>query len=82
MRKAERRKGVLGFSRRGETLVVDMDQVTGLAQRDKNQGAALIIQQFEDHKPADLAAAMMELSPSRSAEIAAALDDERLADVL
>jgi len=82
VRKAERRKGVLGFSRRGESVVVDLDQVTGLAQRDKQQGAALIIQQFVDHKPADLAAALMELSPSRSAEIAAALDDERLADVL
>ncbi len=82
VRKAERRKGVLGFSRRGEALVVDLDQVTGLLQRDKNQGAELIIQQFADHKPADLAAAMLELSPSRSAEIAAALDDERLADVL
>jgi CBS domain-containing protein len=82
VRKAERRKGVLGFSRRGEAVVVDVDQVTGLAQRDKNQGAALIIQQFADHKPADLAAALMEMAPSRSAEIAAALDDERLADVL
>lgn len=82
VRKAERRKGVLGFSRRGESVVVDVDQVTGLAQRDKNQGAALVIQQFVDHKPADLAAALMEMSPSRSAEIAAALDDERLADVL
>lgn len=82
VRKAERRKGVLGFSRRGESVVVDVDQVTGLAVRDKNQGASLIIQQFVDHKPADLAAALMEMSPSRSAEIAAALDDERLADVL
>jgi len=82
VRKAERRKGVLGFSRRGEAVVVDVDQVTGLAQRDKNQGAAMVIQQFADHKPADLAAALMEMSPARSAEIAAALDDERLADVL
>ncbi len=53
-----------------------------LRKRDKNQGAALVIQSFVDHKPADLAAALMEMSPSRSAEIAAALDDERLADVL
>ncbi len=82
VRRAERRKGVLGFSRRGEALVVDVDQVTGLSTRDKNQGAALVIESFEDHKPADLAAALMEMSPSRSAEIAAALDDERLADVL
>ncbi len=82
VRKSERRKGVLGFPRRGESVVVDVDHVTGLAQRDENQGAELVIQSFSDHKPADLAAALMEMSPSRSAEIAAALDDERLADVL
>ncbi|WP_062069765.1 magnesium transporter MgtE N-terminal domain-containing protein [Demequina sediminicola] len=82
VRKAERRKGVLGFSRRGEALVVNVDEVTGLLSRDQVQGAQLVIQSFVDHKPADLAAALMEMSPSRSAEIAAALDDERLADVL
>ncbi|MDE0572549.1 CBS domain-containing protein [Demequina sp. B12] len=82
VRKQERRKGVLGFSRRGEALVVDVDEVTGLLRRDQVQGAQLVIQSFADHKPADLAAALMEMSPSRSAEIAAALDDERLADVL
>lgn len=82
VRRAQRRTGVLGFSRRGEALVVDVDQVTGLSVRDKNQGASLVIEAFSDHKPADLAAALMEMTPSRSAEIAAALDDERLADVL
>ncbi|MFV0286560.1 MAG: magnesium transporter MgtE N-terminal domain-containing protein [Demequina sp.] len=82
VRKAERRKGVLGFSRRGEAVVVRLDDVTGVWKRDELQGAQLVIQSFADHKPADLAAALMEMSPSRSAEIAAALDDERLADVL
>lgn len=82
VRKAERRKGVLGFSRRGEAVVVAIDEVTGLMRRDEVQGAHLVIQTFADHKPADLAAALMEMSPERSAEIAAALDDERLADVL
>lgn len=82
VRKGERRRGVLGLSRRGEALVVDVDAVTGLATRDAMQGAALVIQSFADYKPADLAAALMEMSPARSAEIAAALDDERLADVL
>ena len=82
VRKAERRKGVLGFSRRGEAVVVELDEVTGLMKRDEIQGAQLVIQSFADHKPADLAAALMEMSPERSAEIAAALDDERLADVL
>ncbi len=82
VRKAERRKGVLGFSRKGEGVVVEIDEVTGLMRRDEVQGAHLVIQTFADHKPADLAAALMEMSPERSAEIAAALDDERLADVL
>ncbi|WP_084038323.1 magnesium transporter MgtE N-terminal domain-containing protein [Demequina sp. NBRC 110053] len=82
VRKAERRKGVLGFSRRGEAVVVGLDDVTGVMKRDEVQGAQLVIQRFADHKPADLAAALMEMSPARSAEIAAALDDERLADVL
>lgn len=82
VRKAERRKAVLGFSRRGEAMVVELDQVTGLMKRDEVQGAQLVIQSFADNKPADLAAALMEMSPERSAEIAAALDDERLADVL
>jgi CBS domain-containing protein/sporulation protein YlmC with PRC-barrel domain len=82
VRKEERRRGVLGLSRRGEAIVVDVDGVTGLTRRDQMQGAALVIQSFADYKPADLAAALKEMSPSRSAEIAAALDDERLADVL
>lgn len=82
VRKAERRKGRLGFSRRGEAMVVELDEVTGLMKRDELQGAQLVIQSFANHKPADLAAALMEMSPNRSAEIAAALDDERLADVL
>src|SRR5690554_417070 len=82
VRKAERRKGVLGFSRRGEAVVVELDEVTGLMKRDEIQGAQLVIQSFANHKPADLAATLMKMSPDRSAEIAAALDDERLADVL
>jgi len=82
VRSAARRKGVLGFSRRGETFVVDADAVSDIAVKDKLQGAALVIQTFANHKPADLAAALMEMSPQRGAEIAAALDNERLADVL
>ena len=70
VRSGERRRGVLGFSRKGASSVVDLDEVTGLATRDKTQGAALVIQSFADYKPADLAAALMEMSPARSAEIA------------
>lgn len=82
VRRGERRKRTLGLSRRGEGLVVDIGDVTGIAERDEVQGTALIIQSFADYKPADLAAALMEMSPTRSVQIAAALDNERLADVL
>lgn len=82
VRKQERRKNVLGFTRRGEGKVVDIDDVTGLATADERQGAVLVIESFANHRPADLAAAMREMDPGRAAEIAAALDDERLADVL
>jgi Mg/Co/Ni transporter MgtE len=82
VRKGERRKGPLGLPRRGEGLVVDIDAVSGLADPDEMQGAALIIQSFANYKPADLAAALREMTPARSVEIAAALDNERLADVL
>jgi CBS domain-containing protein len=82
VRGQKRRKGPLGLSRRGEGVVVDTDAVTGLDDPDAMQGAALILHAFADYKPADLAAALLEMSPARSAEIAAALDNERLADVL
>lgn len=82
VRPKKRRKGPLGISRKGEGTVVDVDAVTGLAEADAMQGAALILHAFADYKPADLAAALLEMSPARSVEIAAALDNERLADVL
>jgi CBS domain-containing protein/sporulation protein YlmC with PRC-barrel domain len=82
VREKRRRTGPLGLTRRGQGVVVDVDAVTGLADPDAMQGATLIIQAFADYKPADLAAALLEMSPARSVEIATALDNERLADVL
>jgi CBS domain-containing protein/flagellar motility protein MotE (MotC chaperone) len=76
------RKGGGGFRRRGETLMVDWAEVTGLAQPEPNQGAAALLATFEKMRPADLAGALHDLSPKRRAEVAAALDDEMLADVL
>ena len=76
------RRGMLGFSRKTQSSVVEIDAVVGLGGKTGTQGAALVIQSFADYKPADLASALLEMSPTRSAEIAAALDNERLADVL
>ena len=76
------RKGGGGFRRRGETEVVRWDEVTGFAQLEQNQGAASLLATIDKMRPVDLASVLHDLTPKRRAEIAAALDDERLADVL
>jgi flagellar motility protein MotE (MotC chaperone)/sporulation protein YlmC with PRC-barrel domain len=77
-----RRGGGGGFRRRGGTVVVDWAEVTGLAEPEANQGAASLLATYEKMRPADLARALHDLSPKRRVEVAAALDDEKLADVL
>ncbi len=78
-----RREGQRGLvRRRGPTLVVPVDAVTGLAGSTEEQGAARLLEAYEDLRPADLADALHELGDSRRLEVASALDDERLADVL
>jgi Mg/Co/Ni transporter MgtE len=79
------RTGRRGLRRRGETHVVDWTHVHGLTPTDLNlpgQGVAQALQQFEGMRAADVANALRELPGKRRDEIAAALDDERLADVL
>ncbi|MDY6807905.1 MAG: CBS domain-containing protein [Actinomycetota bacterium] len=79
------RTGRRGLRRRGETHVVDWTHVHGLTPTDLNlpgQGVAQALQQFEGMRAADVANALRELPAKRRDEIAAALDDERLADVL
>lgn len=68
--------------RRGETLVVDWESVSGFLAPEEEQGAAGLIAAFDQRRAADLAHVVHELSPKRRAEVAAALGDERLADVL
>jgi len=68
--------------RKGETLTVDWSSVTGFALREEDQGAANLLATFEQLRPADLANVLHHLSEKRRAEVAAALDDERLADVM
>ena len=71
-----------GLRRKGETLTVDWSAVTGFALREEDQGAANLLATFEQLRPADLANVLHHLSPKRRSEVAAALDDERLADVM
>jgi flagellar motility protein MotE (MotC chaperone)/sporulation protein YlmC with PRC-barrel domain len=77
-----RASGGLRSRRRGEVLQVEWDEVSGFSLPEDGQGAANLLAVFEKLRPADLAGVMHDLSGKRRAEIAAALDDERLALVL
>jgi CBS domain-containing protein/sporulation protein YlmC with PRC-barrel domain len=68
--------------RRGETLLVDFEDLTGFGVVEQRQGAANLLAAFEELKAADLAEVIRELTPKRRLEVASALEDERLADVL
>ncbi|WP_462188984.1 MULTISPECIES: magnesium transporter MgtE N-terminal domain-containing protein [unclassified Frankia] len=72
----------VGRGRRGEVKTVAWDEVTGFSLPEEGQGAANLLAAFEKLRPADLASLLHDLSEKRRAEVAAALDDERLADVL
>ncbi|QAY70201.1 magnesium transporter MgtE N-terminal domain-containing protein [Xylanimonas protaetiae] len=82
VRRREPGRSTLGLRRRGATMVVGIDAVSTLAAGGRGQGAAALIEAYEDLRPADLADALHELGDARRLEVAAALDDERLADVL
>ncbi|HYO86369.1 MAG TPA: CBS domain-containing protein [Dermatophilaceae bacterium] len=68
--------------RRGETMLVDVTDVTGLLETDQDQGAASLLKRYMDLKPADLAEIIHDLQPHRRVQVATALNDEKLADVL
>lgn len=80
VRRTDQRGGLL--RRRGETLLVAVDDVVGLGRPTGAQGAQLLLAQYEDLKPADLADVLHDMGVTRRLEVATALDDERLADVL
>lgn len=72
-----------GFRRRrGETVLLDIDQVMGLRSLAVDQGADLLLEGYDDVKVADLAEMIRDLKPLRRVQVAAALPDEKLADVL
>jgi Mg/Co/Ni transporter MgtE len=68
--------------RRSELLTLDWSEVTGFSLPEAEQGAANLLAVLEKLRPADLAGMLHDLTVKRRGEIAAALDDERLADVL
>ncbi|MFK0218966.1 magnesium transporter MgtE N-terminal domain-containing protein [Streptomyces vinaceus] len=77
------RKGKGGaLRRRGETLTVEWSGVTGFSLEEEGQGAENLVATFEQMRPADVANVLHHLTPKRRAEVANALDDDRLADVM
>lgn len=82
VRRRPQRVTTLSLRRRGATLTVPVEAVTGLAATTQTQGAARLLEAYEDLRPADLADVLHELGESRRLEVATALDNERLADVL
>ncbi|WOC11143.1 magnesium transporter MgtE N-terminal domain-containing protein [Gordonia sp. MP11Mi] len=71
--------------RRGETLIIEWRHVVGMSRLELarvGQGVERALAQFEAMRPADVANALRELPAKRRNEIAAALEDERLADIL
>jgi len=71
-----------GFRRKGQTHVVEWRDVTGLTKQEPSQGATHLIAALNDMRPADAANMIHDLPPERRTAVVAALDDERLADVL
>ena len=75
-------EGSKRFGRRGQTHVVEWNEVDGLTLPEETQGATHLLAALEEMRPADLANVIHDLPSKRRREVAAALNDERLADVL
>ena len=76
------RTSSLGFTRSGETLTVDVTEVSGLLKTNSNQSATALLQYTEDMRAADLADFIHSLPQDRKIAVAQQLTDARLADVL
>jgi flagellar motility protein MotE (MotC chaperone)/sporulation protein YlmC with PRC-barrel domain len=84
LRKGLSRKGLRhkGLGRRGQTHVVEWQDVVGLVGREPAQGATHLIAALNEMRPADAASVIHDLPAERRTAVIAAMDDERLADVL
>lgn len=70
------------LTRRGHLHQVEFDRVRGLIGSPDIQGTSSLLALLERMRPADMANALQDLPDARRNEVAAALDDQRLADVL
>jgi flagellar motility protein MotE (MotC chaperone) len=75
------RKAGSGFGRRGETIAVEWNAVTGLFSESEQQPVDHLLASIETMRPADLANLLQELPQKRRLELIQGLDVEKLADV-
>ncbi len=68
--------------RRGQLFQVEWNEVDGLALSGAHQGTDALLAMLSDMRAADVATALNDMTIKRRIEVATALDDERLADVL
>jgi flagellar motility protein MotE (MotC chaperone)/sporulation protein YlmC with PRC-barrel domain len=68
--------------RRGELFQVEWSEVDGLSLSESSQGTDTLLAVLAGMRPADVAAALHDMPGKRRLEVAAALDDDRLADIL
>ena len=68
--------------RRGTTVLVPVEDVSGIHRHAEGQSAAMLLETYDELKSADLAEVIHDLPKRRRAEVAEAMDDARLADVL
>jgi CBS domain-containing protein len=71
-----------GLRRRGASSTVTWGEISGFTLNETNQGVSNLLGTLSNLRAADLASVLHELTIKRRAEVARALDDERLADVL
>lgn len=71
-----------GLRRRGATLVVDWEDVSGLSLTLADQPAEQLLARLDSMRAADIAHVLQDLPSKRRLEVARGLDDESLADVL
>ena len=71
-----------GLRRRGASSTVSWSEISGFAISEGNQGVSNLLATLANLRAADLASVLHDLNIKRRAEVARALDDERLADVL
>lgn len=70
------------LGRRGHVYQVEYDRVRNLVGPTDTQGTSNLLALLDQMRPADMANALQDLPDARRNEVAAALDDRRLADVL